>query len=119
MATYTKFSTLEAAEPPATTISPKELTELWMTTLERENKMPWKPAGSPTRKICRSLVGWSFKRRRSRRMAPLSFMRQRTTKNAEMHWEMTVAKATPATSIFSTMTNNRFSTTLITPAPER
>ena len=38
----------EAAEPAIMAVEPKELMEDWMTTLDRENTMPWNPAGSPT-----------------------------------------------------------------------
>jgi len=44
---------------------------------------------------------------------------QRTTREAEMHWEITVAMATPATSSFMTMTKNRFRMMLTTPARDR
>ena len=41
--------------------------------------------------------------------------RQRTTRTAETVWAMVVASATPATSMFSTMTKNRFKITFSTP----
>ena len=49
MAVYTKPSTLAAAALPATTTEPKEFTEDWMITLDRENRLPWMPAGRPMR----------------------------------------------------------------------
>ena len=41
------------------------------------------------------------------------------TRNTEMICEMTVAMATPATSILQTMTKNRFSSALTTPETVR
>ena len=38
---------------------------------------------------------------------------------ADTHWEITVATATPATPIWNTITNTKFSTTLIAPAISR
>ncbi len=55
----------------------------------------------------------------SRWMPPCSFMRQRTTRNAEIVCERTVAMATPATPRWQTMTKNRFSKTFTMPAPSR
>ena len=46
---------LDKTKMPATTVEPKELTEDWMITLDRENRLPWIPAGSPMRIISHSL----------------------------------------------------------------
>lgn len=99
--------------------SPKVLTEDWITTLDRENRMPWNPAGRPIRRIWLKVLGCRRIFLRSRCRGPVSFTMQRSTRAAEMHWEMTVAMATPATSRWHTMTKNRFSTMLTTPARER
>lgn len=37
--------------------SPKVLTEDWITTLDREKRIPWNPAGRPMRRICRMAWG--------------------------------------------------------------
>ena len=42
-----------------------------------------------------------------------------TTSVAEMHWEMTVAMATPATSSFMTITKKRFKMMFTAPARKR
>ena len=99
--------------------SPKVLTEDWITTLDREKRIPWNPAGRPMRRICRMAWGWSRIFLRSRCSGPVSFTMQRSTREAEMHWEITVAMATPATSSLQPMTKKRFSTMLTTPARER
>ena len=44
---YINCSTLAAAEFPAIVTAPKEFMEDWINTLERENNIPWKPAGKP------------------------------------------------------------------------
>ena len=46
-------------------------------------------------------------KRQSRCSGPVSFTMQRSTREAEMHWEITVAMATPATSSLQTMTKKR------------
>ncbi len=55
----------------------------------------------------------------SRRYPASHFIRQRTIRMAEIHWEITVARATPATPMDRAMTKNRFRTTLMTPAVSR
>ena len=111
---------LEEAEDPATmAVELKELMEDWITTLEMENTMPWNPAGRPTwamRFTVRLSRPSCFRSSRSR---PLSRSRQTATSTAERYWEMMVARATPATLRWQTMTKNRFSTALRMPAAVR
>ena len=44
-----------AAVFPAMAREPKELMELWMSTLEMEKEQPWMPAGRPMRAMPHSL----------------------------------------------------------------
>ena len=100
-------------------VEPKELMEDWITTLDRENTIPWNPAGSPTCRIRLTIRLSRRSFRRSRCRGPWSLIRQLTTSRADTAWEMMVARATPATLIWNTMTNSRFSATLVTPAMAR
>ena len=109
----------EAAEPATRAASLKEFRDDWMTTLDRENTMPWNPAGSPTWRMRRTTGQSSRSLLSSRRRGPVSLMRQRRTRAAEMYWEMMVARATPSTSIPKPMTKHRFRMTFTMPAAVR
>ena len=67
----------------------------------------------------RQVLPWMRIARRSRCSGPVSRTMHSTTSVAEMHWEMTVAMATPATSSFMTITKKRFKMMFTTPARER
>ena len=107
---------LLAAVLPAMTCEPKELTEDWISTLERLNTIPCRPAGRPMRSIWPSWLRWNFRCLKSRWQGPSIFIRHSRTRTAETVWEMMVASATPATPMWNTMTKNRFKKTLMTPA---
>ena len=100
-------------------MEPKELTDDWISTLEMEKTAPCIPAGRP---ILAILLSFTLLIRRSRSLslkAPSLFTRHQSTRPAEITWEITVARATPATSIFREITKNRFRTTFTTPAAVR
>ena len=90
-----------------------------MTTLDRENTTPWNPAGRPTW-MMRSITFRSMRScLRSTRRGPISSIRHRSTRKAETYWEMAVAVATPATSMWKMITVTRLSTTLMIPRTSR
>ena len=67
MAVDTKPSILDAAVLPAMATAPKELMELWISTLEMANEQPWMPAGRPIFTMPRSFLGWTRSRFKSTR----------------------------------------------------
>ena len=71
-------------------------------------------AGIPTEMIFFRVFQWIFRQRILTRMQLVVRRRLTDTKTAEMHWEMTVAQATPATPIRNFSTRTRSSTVLIT-----
>ena len=91
----------------------------WITTLDRLNTVLCRPAGRPIWMICSMAFLWKPRCRRSRCMAPSSLTSSTVTIMADTVWLRMVASATPATLIWNTMTNSRFSTTLMTPATAR
>ena len=81
------------------TTDPKELIEDWMITLETENSDACTPAGTPIRSISFSAAGSIRIFLNRRRQSSSLFESASSTSAAERHWERTVARATPATSI--------------------
>lgn len=98
--------------------SPKVLTEDWITTLDREKRIPWNPAGQADAEDLPHGLGVEPHLLEIQVQRAGILHHARSTREAEMHWEITVAMATPATSSLQTMTKKRFSTMLTTPARE-
>ena len=104
---------------PAMATDWKELMEDWISTLEMENRLPWNPAGRPTLRIS-FIARFSMRSaRRFRCTRPSEWIRHRMTSTALMICEIMVASATPATSMWKTMTKNRFRNTFTSPEMER
>ena len=106
---------LKAAAEPAITSAPRELMADCTRILETENSTPCRPAGRPMRTISRHRLLLSFRSEGTTLRRPLSRTRYTNSMAELTTLERTVASATPATSIFSTMTKNRFSTTFSRP----
>ena len=106
---------LKPAEEAAMTSAPRLLMADWIRMLDKENIMLWTPEGTPIRSI-------SFKTLPSIRSSPQrtdtspsSRSRETSSIPAPIRLEVTVAMATPATSRCTTMTRNRFRSTLAMP----
>ena len=84
--------------------------------LEMEKSEPWIPAGMPIFIIFRNT--WPEKRSSLRRIS-CERRRQRTVRKPDTHRLSTVARATPATSMPTTITKKRFIITFSTPATAR
>ena len=97
-------------------VEPKELMELWITTLDKLKTVLCSPAGSPTRKMAVSFCRSMRSVRRSSRSFPLSRTSTSSTRTAETVWEMLVAMPTPATPMPMPSTKKRFRMTLMMPA---
>ena len=119
MDVYTNPSILAEAVLPAMAMEPKELTEDWIKTLEIEKIAPCNPAGRPIFAMSISLSFVIFSLSFRSRYGASERTRHWTISAAETHWEMTVARATPATPIENAITKIRFSTTLMIPAVKR
>ena len=78
-----------------------------------------KPAGMRSDSTCFALCGSIRSIDRSSRTTLPERRRDKITSAAEIYWEMMLASATPAAAKWQTMTKNRFSRMLMTPAIER
>ena len=119
MQVYTNPSIFAASAFAVIAVSPNELMEDCITTLEREKMHPCTPAGRPMRRISPSASLYSRRRRRRTLQCPLVRIRRTSTRAAEIACAIMVPSATPATSIWQTTTKKIFSPTLATPAAHR
>ena len=91
------------------------MTEDWIITLEMENRLPCRPAGRPMRMISRRLFRSIRHSCRFSCVTPRVRNRHSRTRTMLTTWLATVAMATPATSIWNTITSSRLSATFTRP----
>ena len=106
---------LKAAEEPAITSAPSELTADCTLRLAREKTMFWTPAGRPIRTMGLSMSMWMRRSRGSTWAGPSDRHRKRKRRAELIALEITVASATPLTVMPMTTTKKMFSTTLTRP----
>ena len=107
-----------AAEFPARTTGPNEFIDDCRTTFDAEKRHALMPDGMPRRSIP---TNWSLYIVTLDKISFAQSVRRIKTsskKSEEIICEITVAMATPSTSILNTATKTRFKITLTTPANE-